>query len=55
VFALIIVGAIIAAVGKFNEKDNVAEVGFWLMGIGVFIIIILTILSYKDRKNYITG
>ena len=52
VFALIIIGGGILAVGAYLENDGIKEAGGYVIGIGVLIIIIFAILSYTQKKNY---
>lgn len=52
VFAMIIIGAGLLAAGAIMENDGVKEAGVYLLGIGVFIVIVLGFLSYKNKKNY---
>lgn len=52
IFALIAIGAGIAAFGSYAHNDDVKQVGYYVIGIGFFVIIVFSVLSFLHKKNY---
>ena len=52
ILALIVIGAGIAVFGILDHIDDIKQVGYLVIGIGVLVIIIFTILSVLHKKNY---
>lgn len=52
IIALVIIGAGLLAVGAILPNEGVREAGGYLLGIGIFIIIIFAILSFVQKKNF---
>ena len=51
-FGLIILGALIVVGGVLGQLNDLKDLGYLIIEIGVGFFIILAILSWKNKKNY---
>ncbi len=54
VFALLVIGATMYAVGKHYNDDGTTTAGSTLLAVGILIVIGFFVLSWKFKKNFFT-